>query len=161
GAADWQTLAAGRRAVPRPAGRRRAAPRRPQLPHRRLRRLDGGSRAGRALHCRSRGGGAMNFVETLTSLIERRDLDADTMPRLVEGFIDGSCGETEMAALLVALCMKGETAAELAAAASVLRQRMVPLEVGGDALDTCGTGGDGSATFNISTATAFVVAAAG
>src|SRR5207244_1944824 len=103
----------------------RAVPRRPQFPHRRLRRLDGGRRAGHALHRRPCGGGAMNFVETLTALIERRYLDADTMRRLVESFIDGSCGEAEMAALLVALRMKGETAAELAAAASVLRQRMV------------------------------------
>ena len=102
------------------------------------------------------------FTQTLAMLLERRDLDADAMRRLIERFVSGECGEVEMASLLVALCMKGETAEELAAAASVLRERMVCLETGRDGvLDTCGTGGDGAGTFNISTATALVVAGAG
>jgi anthranilate phosphoribosyltransferase len=83
------------------------------------------------------------------------------MRLVIEQFVSGTCGEAEMAALLVALRMKGETALELATAARVLRERMVCLDAGRDALDTCGTGGDGAATFNISTATALVVAAAG
>src|SRR5262245_50200126 len=95
-------------------------------------------------------------------LLERRDLDADAMRRLTERFVSGECGEVEMASLLVALRMKGETAEELAAAAGVLRERMVCLETGREGvLDTCGTGGDGAGTFNISTATALVVAGAG
>jgi anthranilate phosphoribosyltransferase len=95
-------------------------------------------------------------------LLERRDLGADRMRRVIEHFVSGECGEVEMAALLVALRMKGETAEELAAAAAVLRERMVCLDTGrDDVLDTCGTGGDGAGTFNISTATALVVAAAG
>ena len=102
------------------------------------------------------------FAETLATLLERRDLGADAMRRLIERFVSGECGEVEMASLLVALRMKGETAEELAAAASVLRERMVCLETGSAAvLDTCGTGGDGAGTFNISTATALVVAGAG
>jgi anthranilate phosphoribosyltransferase len=98
----------------------------------------------------------------MAALIERRDLPADAMRRVMQDVMTGSCGEVETAALLIALRMKGETADELAAAGAVLREHMVPLETGRqDVLDTCGTGGDGSYTFNISTATAFVVAAAG
>jgi anthranilate phosphoribosyltransferase len=68
----------------------------------------------------------------------------------------------ELAALLLALRMKGETSTELAAAAAVLREYMIPLATGRTGLlDTCGTGGDGTGTFNISTATALVVAGAG
>src|SRR5262245_3619863 len=74
----------------------------------------------------------------------------------------GHWSEAETAAVLVALRMKGETAIEIAAAAAVLRQHMVRLEAGRDGvLDTCGTGGDGAGTFNISTAAALVAAGAG
>ena len=98
----------------------------------------------------------------LTTLVERRDLTPGQMRGLIEALIAGSCAEVETAAILVALRMKGETAVELAAAAAVLREHMVVLETGRDeVLDTCGTGGDGSGTFNISTAAALVVAAAG
>jgi anthranilate phosphoribosyltransferase len=80
----------------------------------------------------------------------------------MHGLLNGSLGEAEMAALLVALCMKGETADELAAAAAVMREYGVHLATGRpDVLDTCGTGGDGSGTFNISTAAALVAAGAG
>jgi len=102
------------------------------------------------------------FVPTLAALLERRDLSAMHMCQLMHGILDGGCGEVETAALLVALHTKGETADELAAAATVLREYCVPLAAGReDVLDTCGTGGDGSCTFNISTATALVAAGAG
>lgn len=102
------------------------------------------------------------FAATLTALLERRSLDPATMRVVIEDAVQGRCGEVEMAALLVALRSKGETAEELATAASVLRQHMIRLETGrDDVLDTCGTGGDSSGTFNISTATALVVAGAG
>jgi anthranilate phosphoribosyltransferase len=102
------------------------------------------------------------FAETLTALIERRDLAEGAMRALMQDVMAGHCGEAETAALLVALRMKGETAAELAAAAAVLREHMVRLDTGrDDVLDTCGTGGDGSRTFNISTAVALVAAGAG
>lgn len=84
------------------------------------------------------------------------------MCEMMHGILGGACGDLEMAALLVALHMKGETADELAAAAAVLREYSVPLAAGrDDVLDTCGTGGDGLCTFNISTATAIVAAGAG
>lgn len=102
------------------------------------------------------------FAETLAALIERRDLSEEQMRRLMEAAMTGECGEAETAALLVALRMKGETAVEVAAAAAVLRQHMVQLDCGPHAvLDTSGTGGDGTGTFNISTAAALVIAGAG
>jgi anthranilate phosphoribosyltransferase len=101
------------------------------------------------------------FTPTLNALTEGRHLDPVRMCELMHRLLDGACDDTEAAALLVALRMKGETADELAAAAAVLREYMTPLDVGRDVLDTCGTGGDGSGTFNISTATAIVAAAAG
>lgn len=102
------------------------------------------------------------FTETLGALTDRRDLTEAQMSRLMEEIIAGRCGEAETAALLIALRMKGETAAEVAAAASVLRAHMIRLGPGtSEALDTSGTGGDGSGTFNISTAAALVIAGAG
>jgi anthranilate phosphoribosyltransferase len=101
------------------------------------------------------------FAPTLSALLERHDLGPDTMVELMEGLLKGECGEAETAALLIALRMKGETAEELASAAHVMRRHCQPLDVGPDVLDTCGTGGDGLGTFNISTATALVAAGAG
>jgi anthranilate phosphoribosyltransferase len=101
-------------------------------------------------------------ADVLAALVERRDLGRDEMRAVIGALVAGRCGEAETAAILVALRMKGETAAELAAAAAVLREHMVALQTGrDDLLDTCGTGGDGSDTFNISTAAALVAAGAG
>jgi len=105
---------------------------------------------------------SQEFGETLTALLSRRDLPEQAMRAMVAGLIGGQIAEPEAAALLIALRMKGETAAELAAAALVLREHMSRWDPGRDGvLDTCGTGGDGTGTFNISTATALVVAGAG
>jgi anthranilate phosphoribosyltransferase len=95
-------------------------------------------------------------------LVERRDLSADLMRLVMRELMAGRCGEVETAAFLTALRVKGESAAEIAAAAEVLREHMVAFDTGRDGvLDTCGTGGDGISTFNISTAAALVAAAAG
>ncbi len=76
--------------------------------------------------------------------------------------IEGRASEGEIALLLTALRAKGETVAEVAGAAEALRQHMTPIRTSRqNVLDTCGTGGDGSGTFNISTAAALVAAAAG
>lgn len=102
------------------------------------------------------------FVGVLSALMRRQDLSAERMTEVMGDLLRGACPEAEMAAFLVALHMKGETAEELAAAAVVMRQHCQSLTLGrDDLLDTCGTGGDGSGTFNISTATALVAAAAG
>jgi anthranilate phosphoribosyltransferase len=102
------------------------------------------------------------FESLLANLLDRRDLRREQMRWFMEEVMAGRCGEAETAALLVGLRMKGETAAEIAAAAEVLREQMIVLETGREqVIDTCGTGGDGSGTFNISTAAALVVAGAG
>jgi anthranilate phosphoribosyltransferase len=98
----------------------------------------------------------------MAALLQHRDLAAAEMSTLMRGLMRGECSEIEAAALLTALRMKGETADELAAAAAELRAHMVRFETGrAGVLDTCGTGGDGSGTFNISTAAALVAAGAG
>ena len=103
-----------------------------------------------------------NFPGILHDLLARRELSPEQMRSVIDALMTGRLGDAEAAAFLVALRMKGETAREIASAALVLRQHMRRWEHGcAGVLDTCGTGGDGHATFNISTATAIVVAAAG
>jgi anthranilate phosphoribosyltransferase len=102
------------------------------------------------------------ITQGLALLRERRDLPPEVMAGAVRSLTSGAFDETEGAEFLKALAEKGESAAEIVAAASVLRERMVRIRgTGTPLLDTCGTGGDGSGTFNISTAVALVVAATG
>jgi anthranilate phosphoribosyltransferase len=101
-------------------------------------------------------------AEALNRLIARENLPGTSIEALMEAVLAGQVTETDVAALLVAFRIKGETEEELAAGARVLRRHMVKLEVSEPGvLDTCGMGGDGSCTFNVSTATAFVAAGAG
>lgn len=79
----------------------------------------------------------------------------------MSALLTGSSSDAMIAAFLVALKMKGETAAELAGFARAMRERMVAIDAGADVIDTCGTGGDACGTFNISTAAALVMAGAG
>ena len=102
------------------------------------------------------------FSGMLADLLARRELSAVQMSQMMATLMTGQCGEAEAAAFLVALRMKGESASEIAAAATIMRDHMVRWDAGlPGVLDTCGTGGDGTGTFNISTATAIVVAACG
>ncbi|MFQ3592071.1 MAG: anthranilate phosphoribosyltransferase [Gemmataceae bacterium] len=102
------------------------------------------------------------FTPLLNHLLHQRDLSAAQMTQLLEGFLGDELNDTDRAAALIALRLKGETGDELAAAARVIRSRARSFDPGvPGVLDTCGTGGDGLHTFNISTTTAFVVAALG
>ena len=100
--------------------------------------------------------------EALRRLASGESLGREETEELFGQLMDGLVTETFKAALLVALRMKGETVAEIAGAASAMRRRVIPIpHRTPSVIDTCGTGGDGRGTFNISTAAAFVAAAAG
>jgi anthranilate phosphoribosyltransferase len=99
----------------------------------------------------------------IARLVEGETLDAVSMEQAMDAILRGEATPTQIAALLIALRIKGESAVEIAAAARVMRKHAVavPVRVSGPLLDTCGTGGDGSDSFNISTVAAIVVAACG
>ncbi len=90
------------------------------------------------------------------------NLTMDEMSAVMNQVMQGQCSEAQIAKLLTALHRKGETVDEVAGAAAALRRHMTPIRSSREGLlDTCGTGGDRSGTFNISTAAALVTAAAG
>ena len=99
----------------------------------------------------------------IAKLVAGEALDAESMDLAMETVLRGEASPAQTAALLIALRMKGETAGEIAAAARALRRHLVPVAVQrrGVIVDTCGTGGDGSDSFNVSTTAAIVVAACG
>src|SRR5688572_24760371 len=111
--------------------------------------------------------------EALKALIERRDLSRIEAAAAMEAIMSGAATNAQIAAFLTALRMKGETVEELIGFAQVMRQKVVRIRTRADEvaaltgtdremlIDTCGTGGDATGTFNVSTATAFVVAGAG
>jgi len=104
----------------------------------------------------------LTISEVLSNFVARRDLTTAQIGAVFRAIILGEWGEPEAAAFLIALRMKGESANEIAAAAKVLREHMVRIQSKHTSvLDTCGTGGDGAGTFNISTAAALVAAACG
>jgi len=98
----------------------------------------------------------------LEKLLNKTDLTFDETLWMMEQFMEGSVTNTQMAAILVALRMKGETVDEISACAKVMRLKSTKIPVTYDTLiDTCGTGGDNSGSFNISTTVAFLLAGAG
>jgi len=104
----------------------------------------------------------MDYKTLLTKLMRRRDLTADECAESIDAILAGQLSEVQIAAFLAAMSTKGETVEELAGAARAMRRRAVRMQpVGQVVVDTCGTGGDNSGTFNVSTTTAFVVAGAG
>lgn len=98
---------------------------------------------------------------TLARLVEGRDLASVEMEAAVGDIMDGRATASQVGAFLAALRAKGETVEELVATVRALRERATPLAVTASVIDTCGTGGDGLGTFNVSTGAAFVAAAAG
>jgi len=104
----------------------------------------------------------MMLQETIGRIAAGEDLSFETSAQVFETVMEGRCTPQEIALLLTGLRMKGESVEEIAGAAAALRKHMTPIRSQRQGLiDTCGTGGDGSATFNISTAAALVTAAAG
>ncbi|MDD5391142.1 MAG: anthranilate phosphoribosyltransferase [Gallionellaceae bacterium] len=105
----------------------------------------------------------MNYAALLHKLIHRENLGREEMLGLMRAIMTGELTAAQIAGAIIALRCKGETVTELAAAASVMRElsTKVPLSDVEHLVDTCGTGGDGAHTFNISTAAAFVAAACG
>jgi anthranilate phosphoribosyltransferase len=100
--------------------------------------------------------------EILWRLVAGESLSREETEELFGALMDGLVSEPIKAALLVALRMKGEAVAEISGAASAMRSRVIPIpHTSTDLVDTCGTGGDGRGTFNISTAAALVASAAG
>lgn len=100
--------------------------------------------------------------EVLEKLIRKEDLEAEEMRGVVREIIAGGLKESQVAAFLVALRCKGESAGEILGGSLALREKITRVETSRrPLLDTCGTGGDGLNTFNISTVSAFVAAGAG
>lgn len=100
--------------------------------------------------------------EILEKLISRNNLSMDEMSGVMDKIMGGELSPAQIGAFLVALRMKGECIDEVAGAAKSMRRHATYIDAGSDrVIDTCGTGGDGSHTFNISTAAALVSAGAG
>jgi anthranilate phosphoribosyltransferase len=100
--------------------------------------------------------------QAIAKLVERHDLSREEMAVVMGELADGDATPAQVGAFLAALRLKGETVDEIAGAAEVMRARVDRVRVDREVfVDTCGTGGDGRNTFNISTGAAFVVAGAG
>ena len=102
------------------------------------------------------------IAAAIKRVVDGQDLDRDEMYRIFGDVMDGKASDVQKSAFLIALRMKGETPDEITGAAIAMRERVTPLDVDRESLvDTCGTGGDGRGTFNISTLAAIVAAGAG
>ena len=99
--------------------------------------------------------------DAIETLVAGRSLSMDQAAAVMREVMDGEATPAQLAAFLAALRVKGETPEEIAGMAAVMREKALRVDVDGTLVDTAGTGGDGKGTFNISTAAAFVAAAAG
>ena len=105
----------------------------------------------------------MTLQEAIQAVVEHRDLSHDEMRDVMQRIMTGEATDAQIGGFLIGLRMKGETEAEIAAAAEVMRELATPVDIPDKThlVDIVGTGGDASGTFNVSTACTFVVAAAG
>ena len=104
----------------------------------------------------------MNIQQALSALVSGQHLSHEEMTSVMRQIMTGEATPAQIGGILVALRMKGESVIEIAAAAQVMRELATPVILDLEHLvDTCGTGGDGSHLFNVSTASAFVAAACG
>jgi len=103
----------------------------------------------------------MDIKTALHKIAARTDLTGEEMRSVMNIIMSGEATPSQVGAFLMGMRVKGETVGEIAAAVSILRERMVRVEVPAGAIDIVGTGGDGAGTLNISTAAAIVVASAG
>ena len=102
------------------------------------------------------------IAQAIKRIVDGQHLDRQEMAAIFGDIMDGKASDVQKSAFLIALRMKGETADEITGAAMAMRARVTPLQVDRESLvDTCGTGGDGRGTFNISTVAAIVAAGAG
>lgn len=104
----------------------------------------------------------MNIKEALNRVVSQLDLNTAEMQDVMREIMTGQCTDAQIGAFLMGLRMKSETIDEIVGAAQIMRELAAPVRINASHLvDTCGTGGDGMNIFNVSTAAAFVVAAAG
>ncbi len=104
----------------------------------------------------------MDIRDAIAHVVDRQDLSESAMKSVMHRIMTGEATPAQVGGFLVALRMKGETVAEITGAARAMRELATHVKAGGRHLvDTCGTGGDASGLFNVSTASAFVAAAAG
>ncbi len=99
--------------------------------------------------------------EAIDLVVAGKSLSSEQATAVMQEIMEGEATPAQLGAFLTALRLKGETVREIAAMAAVMREKALPVPVAGRLLDVVGTGGDGKNTFNISTAVAFVAAAAG
>jgi anthranilate phosphoribosyltransferase len=102
------------------------------------------------------------FKENLNKIVKRENLNEEQMSQMITDIFSGNITDAQIGAMMAALATKGETFEELAGAARAMRRKALRIQTStSTVVDTCGTGGDGAHTFNISTTTSFVVSACG